>query len=134
MHWAFNRGGVTVHVEAWRVVATRQYSLRIVWPAGPEEVETFGDEMLFRQRLLALEIRLAQENWSGSASMMSDIVDRGLNGNRPLERRGGAAERRRMTRRDRRAAASIGLTKPAPAASDESSTEPTHRTASTDDA
>ena len=133
MHWSFHRDGLKVDVEAWRALADGHYALRIVWPEKLEQLETFVAEGAFRQRLLAVELRLAQENWSGPASMMNDIVDLGLNENGAVERRRAAAERRRVTRTDRRTGPSIRLTSAEPSSPDNGSSQGGRPKASTED-
>jgi hypothetical protein len=76
MQWTFQRGGLELLVETRRAGRDGRYVLRILWPSGREQFETFPSEGSFRQRLLALEAQLANERWiRASESMLNDVAD-----------------------------------------------------------
>ena len=134
MHWSFHRDGLTIHVEARCGLVDGNYAPRIVWPTGPERIETFAAEVAFRQRLLALEMRLAQESWLAPSSMMNDFVALGLDGNRPVEQRRPVVDGRRVPRTDRRTGGSIRIPDAEPSCTGDGSIHDTDTKTSTDDA
>lgn len=117
MQWTFHRNGLKLIVETWRGDADDEYVLRIQSSSGYEWVETLSGDVRFRQRLLALEMQLAQENWAGSSSMADAAADPTLEAVLG-ERRTGTRDRRRATRMDRRGSRSTAQLKAEPATAD----------------
>jgi hypothetical protein len=101
MLWIFERDVQQLHLETRLDAAECRFVTRILWPDGREQVETFSTEGLFRRRLLELELELREQNWVGPAGLVLDaeVEKKALASS--LERRG-RADRRRLTRQDRR--------------------------------
>jgi hypothetical protein len=93
MLWIYHRDGQELRVEVLAERVDGRYALRVCWPDGREQFETFASEGPFRRRLLEFESFLCVERWARAGDRSSALP----------ERRGGVPDRRRITRRDRRA-------------------------------
>ena len=101
MLWIFERDVQQLHVETRLDDTEGQFLMRILWPDGREEVETFSTEGLFRRHLLTLELELREQNWMRPAGpILNAAVEQQVLTCAP-ERRG-PLDRRRLTRQDRR--------------------------------
>jgi hypothetical protein len=74
MIWLFERGGEAIRVETRFDNATTEYVAVVVWADGQSETERFTDYQAFYARILALEHKLAADEWSqiGPPTLMSD--------------------------------------------------------------
>jgi hypothetical protein len=101
MLWIFERDVQQLHVETRLHDTEGQFVMRILWPDGREQVETFSTEGLFRRRLLKLELELRAQNWMPPGGPVLDAaVEQTLL--TPVPERRGLPDRRRLTRQDRR--------------------------------
>jgi hypothetical protein len=102
MLWIYRRNDQEFRVEAQVVASDGQYVIRVVRPDGREQFETFSGDGALRLRLAELESQLREQNWIDSTGpILTD--DAKLKPSEPaMPERRAQAERRRVTRRDRR--------------------------------
>lgn len=104
MLWIYRRDNEKVRVETRLDTLNRKHVIRIVWPDGRDEAETFSDHLTFRRRLAEFQSQLREQNWIGLAGP-SLSGDREQAPPQPgFHERREATDRRRFTRQDRRQA------------------------------
>ncbi len=104
----YRRDGQEVRVESH--VLDGDYVIRVRWPDGREQSETFSRDSAFRRRLNAVESELREQKWVGPVEpTANDDARRAPLELRCHDRRSGK-DRRRFTRRDRRGSRDIAAT------------------------
>lgn len=74
MIWLFERGADVLRLETRVDNASGEYVLVSTWTEGPPQVERFRDFGTYEARILALEAKLAAEQWLqvGSPTILFD--------------------------------------------------------------
>ena len=74
MIWLYERGGDALRVETRFDNDTAEYVAVVAWADGKSEMERFSDYAAFYARILALEAKLAADQWNqiGPPTLMSD--------------------------------------------------------------
>jgi hypothetical protein len=101
--WIYRRREEKLRIETRLGALDQRYIMRVLWPDGREEIETFSDNAVFCLRLMEFDSKLCGQNWiSPAGPILTDDAE--LKHSLPdiVERRSGQSDRRRLTRRDRR--------------------------------
>ena len=102
MLWIYRRDDQELRIEARLCAIDRQYVVRVLWPDGREQFESFSEGWALHLRLNEFESQLSEEHWIGPpTSLLNDRPASHLSEASLPERRI-QGERRRLTRRDRR--------------------------------
>ena len=110
MFWIYRRDGQELHINT-TLDRSGQYVLHILWPSGREQREVFSAAERFCQRLFDVDSQLTGQNWLAPAGpILTDEAELRFLTHKRVDRRGPVKDRRRLTRRDRRAVDSAATT------------------------
>ena len=101
MLWIYRRRTEDLRVETRAL--DQQYIMRVFWPDGREQLETFSTDAAFCFSLIEFDSHLCEQNWISPANpILTDDTELKLVLRGVVERRSAQSDRRRLTRRDRR--------------------------------
>jgi hypothetical protein len=72
MLWIYRRDNQELRVQTRLGTRNSQYAIRVLWPDGREQFETFSSDAPFRLRLTEFESQRREQNWIGPAPPISE--------------------------------------------------------------